>query len=143
MLGRLARWLRVLGYDTHYARDIEDSRALALCRSEGRILLTRDNALLRSLRGPGLLLESDDTGEQLRQVVAAYALNTERHRFTRCLECNCLLAAAAREQVAGRVPPYVFKAALQFSECPACGRLYWPGSHRRNMERRLRAMLGT
>ncbi len=141
MLGRLARWLRVLGYDTHYDADISDVRALALCQREDRILITRDRQLAQRARGvQALLLDSHYLDEQLARVVAACKLDLSQPHLTRCLICNRRTRAVTREEVAPLVPPYVLATTKEFTRCPKCGRVYWPGTHRARIEVRLRRL---
>ena len=141
MLGRLARWLRVLGHDVAYGRHLGGQSLVACARREGRLLLTRDTRLVRDPNlPPHLFLRSDDFRAQLREVAAAVALGGEA-AFRRCLECNRLLEAAPRERVQGRVPAFVLASQERFLSCPRCGRLYWPATHHEHMRREL-ATLG-
>jgi len=141
MLGRLARWLRVLGHDVAYGRHL-GGRSLAACaRRERRLLLTRDTRLVRDPHlPPHLFLASDDFREQLRQVAAAVPLRSGAP-FGRCLDCNRRLDEVRREDVGGRVPAYVLATATRFRRCGRCGRLYWPATHHVHMRREL-AILG-
>jgi uncharacterized protein with PIN domain len=143
MLGKLTKWLRVMGIDVVYGRDIGDEQLLHCAASEGRVLLTRDRRLMRC-RGPArrLFIESDYYHEQVRQVVQAFNLANRIEVFSRCIRCNTSLRPIAKEVVAGRVPPYVFATQLAFKHCMACERLYWGGTHRDNMLRQLQTMLG-
>lgn len=137
MLGRLARWLRVLGHDVAYGSHLGGRTLVACARREGRLLLTRDTRLLRDPQlPPHLFVESDDFREQLRQVAAAVAL-AEPAPFARCLDCNALLSDVPRDEARDRVPPYVFATTAQFLACPRCHRLYWPATHRDHMRREL------
>ncbi len=136
MLGRLARWLRVLGFDTWYFREMDDRELVALHRTTGRVLLTRDTRLVLC-RGVGrhVLITSDCWEDQLRQVAAALSLDIRRERMlTRCLLCNRPLERLAREDVYGKVPDYVAGAAAAFHGCGSCGKIYWAGTHRKRME---------
>jgi hypothetical protein len=136
MLGRLARWLRALGYDTLYFRDAPDRRLLALALGEGRRLLTRDAALARRARDSGLLVRAGALDAQIREVTAALGLAGDR-ALTRCLECNGLLAPAAPDAVRHRVPPYTFATQREFWTCLGCDRVFWAGTHVAGIERRL------
>jgi uncharacterized protein with PIN domain len=136
MLGRLARWLRALGYDTLYFRDAPDRRLLAVALSEGRRLLTRDAALARRARETGLLVRAETLDAQIQEVTAAYDLAGHR-ALSRCLECNGLLAASAPETVRDRVPPYTFATRREFWTCLGCGRVFWAGTHVAGIQRRL------
>jgi uncharacterized protein with PIN domain len=136
MLGRLARWLRALGYDTLYFRDAPDRRLLGIALRERRRLLTRDTALARRAREAGLLVRAESVDAQLREVAAACSLG-RRAPLSRCLECNGALAVAPRETVRDRVPPYTFATQREFRECRGCGRVFWAGSHAAGILRRL------
>lgn len=143
MLGKLAKWLRILGYDTLYFRDGEDARLLAAARREGRILLTRDTRLIRRRRlCPMLFIHHERVWEQLRQVAMELRLTMGERLGSRCLRCNRSLALLTRDQAAGRVPEYVFSHHEVFSRCEGCGRIYWAGSHLRHMEETVRALCG-
>jgi hypothetical protein len=138
MLGRLATWLRILGYDAAYFRG-EDRDLLARAWHEGRILLTRDTRLLRRRRiPPHLCIVSDRVTEQLRQVVGAFALAPIRPAASRCPRCNIALTAQDKAAVAGRVPEFVWSRHDRFWTCPGCQRIYWAGSHRKRMDESLR-----
>lgn len=126
MLGKLAKWLRILGYDVLYARDLDDRALLALARAEGRTLLTRDEELARRARG--VLISSDDWREQLHELSGLVRLEKGR-LFTRCLECNTPLEPVEREEVAGRVSSYLLASQAEFGRCPRCQRIYWKGTH--------------
>ena len=140
MLGRLARWLRALGYDTVYAPDAPDARLLGLALREGRRLLTRDAALARRARESGLLIREDDLDGQLREVVAGCGL-AARSPLTRCLECNGVLRPVSPDEVRDRVPPYTLATQRAFRACPGCGRVFWPGTHAIGIARRLEPYL--
>lgn len=140
MLGRLARWLRALGYDTLYFRDAPDRRLLAVALAEGRRLLTRDAALARRARESGLLVRAEGLDAQIEEVARACGLGG-RQPLSRCLECNGLLAASPRDAVRGRVPPYTFETQREFWACAGCGRVYWAGTHVTGIQRRLEPYL--
>ncbi len=128
MLGRLARWLRVLGYDALYFSDLEDAALYVRARTEDRILLTRDRELARR-KGVRVILIGDDRVEaQVRQVVRTFGLSTA-NAFTRCIECNAVLGELPREEAQPLVPPFVFTTQTRFRRCPECGRVYWRGTH--------------
>ena len=135
MLGRLARWLRVLGFDTTYDAALADAALVRLADAEARVLLTRDRHLLRELR-PALAHEvrQDAPLEQLRALVEALELAPPPELFTRCLLCNSELSAALSwEQVALVLGPGVRGIDGPVRRCGSCGRLYWHGSHVRRM----------
>ncbi len=145
MLGKLARWLRVMGCDVEYFPRIDDGELVTRAERSGRLILTRDTLLVRRRRAREnhFFVRGDDYREQVRQVTAAFAIDPFAHFLTRCLECNALLADISRELAAERVPPYVFATQQSFQECPACGRLYWRGTHRARMFEELRQMVGS
>jgi hypothetical protein len=128
MLGRLAKWLRLLGYDTAYFPDLDDNELVRLARAQGRILLTRDRELTRRRGLSCLLVESDELEEQIQQVISELDLETEQP-FSRCPVCNTPLQKVEKRLVKERVPPYVFRTQENFSLCPKCDRIYWQGSH--------------
>lgn len=128
MLGTLARWLRIMGYDTEYARDLLDNEVLELARAGGRIVLTRDRQLAGRAGNGGLFIASDVLDEQLEQVVSFFGLSGGAP-LTRCTVCNAELERAGREAMAGRVPDRVLSAHHEFFVCPRCGQVYWKGTH--------------
>jgi uncharacterized protein len=134
MLGRLARWLRVLGYDTSYDAGLPDPMLVQLAEGEGRVLLTRDRHLLRELRpARAHEIRSDAPLEQLRDVVLTLALEPPQELFTRCLLCNIALSLLDDSQASELLPPGVRGISGPVRQCSACGRLYWHGSHVRRM----------
>lgn len=128
MLGSLARWLRVMGYDAEYARDMRDDDILHRAVEEGRTLLTRDRELARKAGERGMLLHSDDGVEQLEEVVRQFDLVFNEER-TRCTLCNRDLVPIGPEEASERVPPRVLERHREFLSCPSCGRVYWKGTH--------------
>jgi uncharacterized protein with PIN domain len=128
MLGRLARWLRVLGYDTLYFSNADDAALARRALADDRILLTRDVELARR-RGVRVILISDDRVEnQLREMVNILPLTAEE-AFSRCLNCNAPLVELERTQARDLVPPYVFATQTRFRCCAGCGKIYWRGTH--------------
>jgi uncharacterized protein with PIN domain len=129
MLGRTARWLRMLGFDTDYDNKAADPDLRKLCLMENRVLLTKDLALHRSMPGgTSRLVEAVHTRGQLEEIVGAFRLG----RFTlppRCSVCNGELAAIEKETAQGLVPPYVFRTQERFQRCRRCHKFYWPGTH--------------
>ena len=137
-VGRLARWLRIAGFDTVFINDLDDNRLVRLALSEDRVLLTKDTQILkRRVATTGrlkvILIESEKVKEQLRQVIKTLNLADKIKPFTLCLECNQPLVHADKEQVKELVPPYVFKTQPQYMQCPACHRVYWRGTHWQRM----------
>jgi len=144
MLGRLARWLRLLGYDTLYDRTSSDLELARRARGEGRILLTRDRELARRRGLRVLLIRSTDLAEQLQELERALGLSAtgvEGHTpQPRCSLCNLPLQRLRPAQAADRVPPYVMRTQRVFYCCPRCGRMYWSGTHVAAMRRQLRGL---
>jgi hypothetical protein len=142
MLGALARWLRALDVDVAYDPALDDAALVARAVAEGRTILTRDRRLTeRRLARNHLLIRSDDVDEQVRQVVAELGLRPEPGRFLgRCLRCNTPLETIDAEQARARVPPWVARTHEEFRACPACGRVYWRGTHVERMARRMEKM---
>jgi uncharacterized protein len=140
MLGRLARWLRVLGHDVLYAPHLSGTALAARARRDGRLLLTRDTRLVRRAEVPThLFIRSDRFRDQLREVKAAVELGTPA-LLGRCLQCNRVLAEVPRERAQNRVPPFVWNTAERFVACPRCHRIYWPATHRAHMMDELAAL---
>lgn len=140
--GKLAKWLRMMGYDTLFFSDIDDGRLVDIALKEGRVVLTRDTQIAR--RRPVangqlkvILTRSDDPKEQLRQVVADLGLDCHLKPFTRCLECNQRLVPRTKEEVSDIVPPYVYRTQKQYMQCPSCLRVYWQGTHWQRMKKAL------
>lgn len=142
MLGRLARWLRVLGYDTSYDMELADPVLVRQANAEDRILLTRDRHLLQDLR-PARAHEvrQDDPLLQLKDVVEALQLAPPRALFTRCLLDNAALQQLQPEEALPLLPEGVRGLADNVRRCPQCGRLYWDGSHVRRMRAALQRAL--
>jgi uncharacterized protein with PIN domain len=135
MLGRLAKWLRILGQDTVYSPDLEDQELVRLARAEDRVLLTRDRELARRRGLRSLLVESDRLEEQLAQLLRD--LNLDLDGPARCARCNALLQAMDRSAAKDRVPPYVYRRHRKFTLCPKCDRVYWRGTHWQRMRERI------
>lgn len=134
MLGRLAKWLRLLGYDTLYSAYADDTDLVRVALAQRRILLTR-NVELTHRRGVNtVLIQNELIKDQLREVVRLLDLDprvelNEQGAFSRCVVCNQVLRQVDRISVQKRVPPYVYQTLTQFKECPECGRVFWQGSH--------------
>ncbi|MCC7201808.1 MAG: Mut7-C RNAse domain-containing protein [Nitrospirae bacterium] len=143
MLGRLAKWLRILGYDTAYFRHIRDSELLRLSVAENRILLTRDTLFIkrRGLRN-FLFISYDKPFEQIRQVVRELSIPYPTEPFTRCVMCNNILEPFTREDACRTVPEYVCKTQDVFGRCSICHKIYWKGTHYERMERVLGDLFG-
>ena len=142
-LGRLSKWLRILGYDTVYCRGDADRIFLRKAEREGRAVLTRRKDVL-SRQHPGIVLfvESDRVEGQLVEVLGKLDLKPEPEKlFSLCLRCNESLKAAKPEEVQSLVPDYVFRTQSEFRVCPGCGGVFWPGTHRERALSTLRRIL--
>lgn len=136
MLGRLARWLRILGFDCAYDGGIDDEALVRRGVREDRIILSRDRSLPEDWRVPGIhLIGSEELREQLREVVSSFGLAGSLRLFSRCSGCNHPLREAPPADLAERVPPHALAAHSSFLECPSCRRVFWEGSHTRRIRR--------
>lgn len=130
MLGRLAKWLRILGYDTLYLGDVEDHVLAKVAIAQRRVLLTRDMELAGKRGFTSLLIRSGNLREQLIQVIEELGLKLESEVWlSRCPLCNHLLLPVHKESVRGEVPAYVFATQERFVRCLHCHKVYWPGTH--------------
>jgi len=139
MLGKLSKWLRILGYDTLYAKGMKDSTIVRIAIGEKRILLTRDTSMVRK-KGVKqyLLIHSDHVIDQLRQVVRELNLPYPEHSFSRCTICNVPLEPISKDEACRKVPPYVCITQEAFGICPECKRIYWKGTHYERMRERIK-----
>ncbi len=130
MLGRLARWLRLLGFDCAYDPRIDDDELVRLAVSEGRTILTRDRSLPQEWWITDVYLVSEEeVRKQLVEVVRRFDLTGSIRVLTRCTACNGKLRPATRAEVQGRVPARILGLHETFSQCPTCSHVYWEGSH--------------
>ena len=132
-VGRLAKWLRVIGYDTVFIPELDDADLVLRAMEEQRVLLTKDarlmeRRLIATGKAKGLLVRGDKVQEQLRFVVERLELSPSGHLFSRCIECNTPLE---------KVPPFVYQTQEEFALCVKCGKIYWQGTHWRNMRAEL------
>lgn len=144
MLGGLARWLRAAGHDAAVApRQASDADLIAIAEHEGRILISRDRALVARARGraQAVLLVSEGVDAQALELDGALGLDWTLAPFTRCMMDNADLRPATAAEIAA-LPDRTRALPGPFRACPACGRLYWPGSHVRRMLERLQAWKG-
>jgi uncharacterized protein len=142
-LGRLARYLRLLGFDTLYRTHWSDAELAEAAVSERRILLTRDRGLLkRSAVDHGYLVRSNEPHAQLGEVLERFDLRSALRPFSRCMACNGEVRPVPKDEIAGRLPPRTARYYDEFWRCERCGRLYWKGGHYRSLEALVRAALG-
>ena len=141
MLGRLAKWLRILGYDTAYIRNIRDAELIRLSLTECRMILTRDTRLIKKRGLKNYLFIMDDQFvAQLKQVVSELHLSYPKNSFSRCILCNEPLLPFSKNAACTIVPEYVCQTEESFGRCPECHRIYWKGTHYKEMERILREL---
>jgi uncharacterized protein with PIN domain len=143
MLGRLAKWLRLLGYDAKYSNNLSGELFLALAE-EGRILLTKNTWMKGKVTPDRLVfIRDNDPMVQLDEVIRLFGLKPEpRSFFTRCTLCNGLLESIQSYNAYGIVPDYVWTAHDRFSRCMDCGKIYWPGSHLERSRKEINRLLG-
>ncbi len=142
-LGKLAKQLRMLGFDTIYYGGEESYPMVRLARQEGRIILTRNTKLLPRRPDDRIVrIEENDPALQLKELFRKAKVEAkEEKRLSRCLLCNALLESVSKMEVEGRVPDFVFHHHSEFHRCPQCQRIYWPGSHLKNMQKRMEELL--
>jgi len=131
MLGTVAKWLRILGFDTEYAREMKDEEILITAEREGRVILSRDKDLCSTAIKNGLeciFLESANLEKDLEMVLSSYPPTPEKF-MSRCTICNSKLVEVEKSEVKGRVPEGVYKRQDRFWYCPKCHKYYWEGSH--------------
>jgi uncharacterized protein len=134
-LGRLAAYLRMLGFDVVYANCSDDRELVRVSSQQQRILLTRDRGLLKhSAVTHGYLVRQTDSRRQIAEIVARFDLACFVRPLTRCMVCNESLARIAKEEVQTVLPPRTVSSFEEFYQCPQCGRTYWKGSHYRRMQ---------
>jgi len=143
-LGKLARLLRLLGFDTRYSTEFADRDLVATSIRERRILLSRDIRLfMYKALTRGYRLRSTDPERQLEEVIRALSLHRAIQPFTRCMSCNDRLHPVPRAAVKDRVPSRVFKRLRRFIRCPGCVRIYWRGTHFLRLEQLVRRVRAT
>ncbi len=134
-LGRLARWLRLAGYDTVFLKSTDHSVVMREARAAQRVIVTRDQALARRCAMRVILIMGHEVTEQLNEVECE--LGPAAPAQTRCAVCNTPLESLSRQAAQPRVPPYVWRTQQVFHECPRCHRVYWRGSHWRGIHQLL------
>jgi len=144
-VGKLAKWLRMMGYDTLLFDGDDDWRMIIIALEEGRVIITKDAQIVKrgvitSGRLKAILINSDKSERQIQQVVETLNLDYQYRPFTLCLECNQPLVETSKEEVEDRVPPYVFQTQSQFMECPTCHRIFWKGTHWKAMTEKLQRL---
>ncbi len=136
MLGRLARWLRLMGYDVTYMADTDDIEIVRAARAQKRLVLTRDRGLAARRAIEAVLITSQDLDDQIEQVTTEVG-PPPQPAVPRCVVCNTPLEPLSPQAARERVPPYVWRTKSSFARCPACKRIYWPGTHWEAIRERL------
>lgn len=140
MLGTLAKWLRILGFDVYFAERVEsDDEIIEKARREGRIIITKDKFLIKNARRENLnviKIESTDLDEQIKKVTSIYPVDKDKI-LSRCSICNDVLRRIEKEKAKGKVPDRVYERQDEFWYCKNCGRIYWKGSHWNDMKKRI------
>ncbi len=143
MLGRLARYLRFLGFDTAYRAHVGDAELARQAIDEGRILLTRDHRMVAERKvTPAILLESDRPLDQLRELAARVGIARRSGRPARCTLCNEPLRDVPRESLGSRLSPGILDRHDRFWSCPSCRRIYWEGTHVDRLRANIEVALG-
>ena len=138
-LGRLAKWLRILGFDAQYFNEGQISSLIILALRDERMILTRNHRLPEVGGNKVLYIKSERLKEQLAQLLKELDLKPDdRRMFSRCTVCNVQLTDTQKEDVKCRVPEYVFKTQEVFLTCPVCRRVYWQGTHWGNVQAALK-----
>ncbi len=137
-LGKLARYLRMLGFDATYKPDWDDVTIIDLSLRQHRIILTRDLGILKQNRVThGYWLRHTDPRQQLQEVVLALDLFRQQQPFTRCMDCNGRIQPVKKANIRGRIDPEIFQRFRRFRQCQDCLKIYWRGSHYESMLREL------
>ncbi len=141
MLGKLTRWLRMLGQDVKYSSSLNDKQLIEVAKRERRFLLTRDLELYQQATMQGVdsfLVEGATEAEKLAGLAKRFNLRLKIDvTVSRCPKCNARIRPISKDEVAGRVPKTTFSSYDEFWECPSCGQIYWQGAHWKRIERTL------
>ncbi|MCD4724670.1 MAG: Mut7-C ubiquitin/RNAse domain-containing protein [Bacteroidales bacterium] len=141
-LGKLAKYLRMLGFDTLYRSDIDDNEIISVARKEKRIILTRDKPLLKSKEvSHGYFVRSIEKHEQLIEVIKKFDLYSQFKSFTRCMMCNTILINADKDEIQNKVDKDIFRRFNEFFYCKHCDKVFWKGSHFMRMEAYIRELV--
>jgi hypothetical protein len=144
MLGRLTKWLRILGYDTIYHVCNDDLSLIITAREENRILLTRDTNLIKRRNiCDFLFIKNDQWEDQLLEVIRGLQLNIDFNSklFSRCSICNTPTIRIDKKDAKNYVPPYVFLTQNNFVYCPSCQKYYWRGTHWQRMTEKIKKLI--
>ncbi|MCX6005105.1 MAG: Mut7-C RNAse domain-containing protein [Chloroflexi bacterium] len=142
-VGKLAKWLRMMGYDALFFDEEDDGRMVKIALAQGRIIITKDSEFMKRRvitagRVKAILVSGDNSELQMQKVIDTLQLNIEYRPFTRCIECNVELISRERGDLEQVVPARVFAIQEQYMECPSCHRIYWRGTHWQAMSQKLK-----
>jgi len=133
-LGKLSKYLRMIGIDVLYKNDFDDEEIVELSLKEGRAILTKDKGILkRNEVTRGYWIRSTKVEEQVKEILKRFDLQKEIKEFSRCIECNELLKPIKKEMITNRLPPKVADTQYEFYECQSCKKIYWKGTHYQRM----------
>ena len=141
-VGKMAKWLRIMGYDALLFKEEDDGKMVKVALSQNRVILTKDTQIMRrrlvtSGRLKAILIKDDEPKAQLRQIADTLCLDYQFRPFSICLECNQSLVERNKDEVRDLVPSHVFETQSLYMECPSCHRIYWRGTHWQAMSREL------
>jgi len=143
MLGKLTRWLRMLGHDVKYSTNLDDGELMAVSKKEKRVLLTRDLGLYQQATAKGIeayYLEGQTEQERLAELARRFSLRLEIDMMiSKCPKCNAQVRAAPKEKIADRAEKNTLEHYDEFWECPKCGQIYWQGAHWKRIRETLAA----
>lgn len=139
MLGKLARWLRMNGWDVLYKKQINDDELIETAKKEKRIILTRDNKIINRLQKDAyLFIHHDHLEDQFQEVYSNFPqMSSHENPFSRCVECNTMLESIEKEKIKDKVWPYVYQTQENFTTCPSCNRIYWQATHIKKIKEKL------
>lgn len=138
-LGRLVRWLRIMGFDTEYFDSENKASLIITALREERIIVTRNKRLTKSSGIKIVALEAELIKHEIKELLQKLNLKPDdKQLFSRCIICNELLKSIEKEKVKDKVPEYVFKTQKEFVTCPKCQRIYWQGTHWGNVRQILK-----
>lgn len=133
-LGRLTRYLRMMGFDVFYRNDMDDEEIVKISLGEKRAILTKDRGILKRTEViHGYWVRSTKVEEQTKEVIKRFDLKKEIKEFTRCIECNDILISVEKKEIIDELPAKVAKLQNEFYECPSCEKIYWKGTHYQRM----------
>jgi uncharacterized protein with PIN domain len=142
MLGKLTRWLRMLGHDVEYSKSLDDDQLITMAREEGRVLLTRDLKLYQRATSRGteaFLVEGKTEDEKLAELARRFNLKLEIDvAMSNCPKCNTRVKIVSKDEVTNQVPSTTYLYYNEFWKCPKCGQIYWQGAHWKRIEATLK-----